>query len=85
VQSAEDVIEELAPVLRGYIRTREKANIELPVEEKRLCDIMTAEPKHVDMLSRESKMPAQKVLGILLSLELKGIAKQAEGKKFFLA
>lgn len=85
VQSAEDVIEELAPVLKGYIRTREKANIELPVEEKRLCDIMTAEPKHVDMLSRESKMPAQKVLGILLSLELKGIVKQAEGKKFFLA
>ncbi|MBI3377677.1 MAG: DNA-protecting protein DprA [Nitrospirae bacterium] len=84
-QSAEDVIEELAPVLKGYIRTREKANIELPVEEKRLCDIMTAEPKHVDMLSRESKMPAQKVLGILLSLELKGIVKQAEGKKFFLA
>lgn len=84
-QSAEDVIEELAPVLRGYIRTREKANIELSVEEKRLCDIMTAEPKHVDMLSRESKMPAQKVLGILLSLELNGIAKQAEGKKFFLA
>ena len=85
VQSAEDVIEELAPVLKGYIRTREKANIELSVEEKRLCDIVTAEPKHVDMLSRESKMPAQKVLGILLSLELKGIAKQAEGKKFFLA
>ncbi len=85
VQSAEDVIEELAPVLKGYIRTREKANIELSVEEKRLCDIMTAEPKHVDMLSRESKMPAQKVLGILLSLELKGIVKQAEGKKFFLA
>ncbi|MDP2279850.1 MAG: DNA-processing protein DprA, partial [Nitrospirota bacterium] len=85
VQNAEDVIEELAPVLKGYIRTREKANIELSVEEKRLCDIMTAEPKHVDMLSRESKMPAQKVLGILLSLELNGIAKQAEGKKFFLA
>ncbi|MEK7683714.1 MAG: DNA-processing protein DprA, partial [Nitrospirota bacterium] len=85
VQSAEDVIEELAPILKGYIRTREKANIELSVEEKRLCDIMTAEPKHVDMLSRESKMPAQKVLGILLSLELNGIAKQAEGKKFFLA
>jgi len=85
VQSAEDVIEELAPILKGYIRTREKVNIELSVEEKRLCDIMTAEPKHVDMLSRESKMPAQKVLGILLSLELNGIAKQAEGKKFFLA
>lgn len=85
VQSTEDVIEELAPILKGYIRTRERANIELPVEEKRLCDIMTAEPKHVDMLSRESTMPAQKVLGILLSLELKGIVKQAEGKKFFLA
>ncbi|MCX5717444.1 MAG: DNA-processing protein DprA [Nitrospirae bacterium] len=85
VQSAEDVIEELTPILKGYMRTRERANIDLPVEEKSLCDIMTAEPKHVDMLSRESTMPAQKVLGILLSLELKGIVKQAEGKKFFLA
>ncbi|NCO82814.1 MAG: DNA-protecting protein DprA [Nitrospirae bacterium CG_4_10_14_3_um_filter_44_29] len=85
VQSAEDIIEELAPVLKGYIRTREKADIELTVEEKKLCDIMTAEPKHVDILLRESRMPAQTALGILLCLELKGIVKQTEGKKFFLA
>jgi len=85
VQNAEDIIEELAPVLKGYIRTREKAHIDLSIEEKRLCDIMTSDPKHVDILSRECSMPAQKVLGILLSLELKGIAKQTEGKKFLLA
>jgi len=85
VQNVEDIIEELAPVLKGFIKAKEKARIDLTVDEQGLCDIMTAEPKHVDMLSRESSMPASKVLGILLSLELKGIVKQAEGKKFFLA
>jgi len=85
VQGVEDIIEELVPVLKGFIRAREKAKVELSGDEKRLCDIMTAEPKHVDILSRESRMSASSVLGILLSLELKGVVKQAEGKKFFLA
>lgn len=85
VRNAEDIVEELAPVLKGFIKTKEKAKAELTVDEQSLCDIMTAEPKHVDVLSRESSMPASKVLGILLSLELKGVAKQTEGKKFFLS
>ncbi|TAL24565.1 MAG: DNA-protecting protein DprA [Nitrospirae bacterium] len=85
VRNVEDIIEELAPVLKGFIKTREKAKLDLTDDEQRLCDIMTAEPRHVDMLSRESGMPASKVLGILLGLELNGVAKQAEGKKFFLA
>jgi DNA processing protein len=84
VQKVEDVVEELAPILKGFLRSKEKAKIELTVDEQRVCDIMTSEPRHVDVLSRESSMPASKVLGILLSLELKGIARQAEGKKFFL-
>lgn len=85
VQNAEDVIMELAPVLKGFIKMKEKSKIELSVDEQRLCDIMTAEPKHVDLLSRESNMSASKVLGILLGLELKGVVKQAEGKRFFLS
>ncbi len=85
VQGVEDIVEELAPVLKGFIKTKDKSKIELTDEERRLCDIMTAEPRHVDMLSRESGMPSSRVLGILLSLELKGVARQAEGKKFFLA
>lgn len=85
VQDVRDIIEELAPVLKGFIKTKEKVRVELSDEERRLCDIMTAEPRHVDMLSRESGMSVSKVLGILLSLELKGVVKQTEGKKFFLA
>lgn len=84
VQNVGDIIEELAPVLKGFIKTKEKVRVELSDEERRLCDIMTAEPRHVDMLSRESGMPVSKMLGILLGLELKGVAKQTEGKKFFL-
>lgn len=84
VQNVGDIIEELAPVLKGFIKTKEKVRVELSDEERRLCDIMTAEPRHVDMLSRESGMPVSKMLGILLSLELKGVVKQTEGKKFYL-
>ncbi|MBI4690587.1 MAG: DNA-protecting protein DprA [Nitrospirae bacterium] len=84
VQNAGDIVEELVPVLKGFIRTCEKTKEGLSDEERRFCDIMTAEPKHVDLLSRESGMPSSKVLGILLNLELKGVVKQAEGKKFFL-
>lgn len=84
VQNVEDVIEELAPVLKGFMRAKERAKVELSDEEKRLCDIMTPEPKHVDAISRESHLPSSKVLGILLSLELKGVVKQTEGKKFYL-
>lgn len=84
VQNVGDIIEELAPVLKGFIKTKEKVRAELSDEERRLCDIMTAEPRHVDMLSRESGMPVSKMLGILLSLELKGVVKQTEGKKFYL-
>ncbi|MBI4685152.1 MAG: DNA-protecting protein DprA [Nitrospirae bacterium] len=84
VQTMEDIIEELALVLRGFIKSKVKSKIVLSDEEKRVCDIMTPEPKHIDMLSRESGMPASKLLGILLHLELKGVVKQVEGKKFYL-
>lgn len=84
VQKTEDILEELAPVLKGFIKTKTNLNIALADDEKQVCDIMTAEPVHVDVISRESRMPASKVLGILLGLELKGIVRQTEGKKFFL-
>lgn len=84
VQRSEDIIEELAPVLKGLIKSREKAKVEVSDEERRLCDVMTGEPKHVDIISRESGLPASKALGILLGLELKGIVRQTEGKRFYL-
>jgi len=85
IRKVEDIVEELAPVLKGFIRSGERAKVNVTEEEKKLCDLLSREPKHVDLIYRESGFPASKVLGILLSLELKGIVRQTTGKRFYLA
>jgi DNA processing protein len=47
--------------------------------------MLSREPKHVDLISRESGLSINQLLGLLLSLELKGIVKQAGGKRFYIA
>lgn len=81
---AEDIVEELAPVLKGFIRSKEKAKIEVTNEEKNLCNLLSGEPKHIDIISRESGLPTSKALEILLSLELKGAIRQIMGNRFYL-
>jgi DNA processing protein len=83
-RKAEDIVEELAPVLKGFIRSKEKVKIEVTDEEKKLCNLLSGEPKQIDEISRESGLPASKALGILLGLELKGAVKQITGKRFYL-
>ena len=84
VQGVDDIIGDLAPMLKGYVRVRERVKIEVNDEEKRLCDILTGEPTHVDVIARALSLSPSKVLALLLSLELKGIVRQAEGKRFYL-
>lgn len=81
---AEDIVEELAPVLKGFIRSKEKAKIEVTNEEENLCNFLSGEPKHIDIISRESGLPTSKALEILLSLELKGAIRQTMGNRFYL-
>lgn len=85
VMKADDVIEELAPLLKGFITARKEETVELSEEEKRLCLALSREPRHIDTLSREASMPAQKTLEVMLSLELKGVVRQSGGKRFYLA
>ena len=84
-RKADDIVEELAPVLKGFIKSKEKAKMEVTDEEMNLCNILTGEPKHIDVISRESRLPSSKILGVLLGLELKGIVRQTTGKRFYLA
>lgn len=82
---AEDIVEELAPVLKGFIRSKERLKVEVTEEERSLCELLSGEPRHIDSIARESRLPASKVLGILLRLELKGAVRQTTGKRFYLA
>ncbi len=86
VLSADDIIEELAPALRGFIRKSDsRPAASVSEEEGRVCGLLSREPKHIDLLSRESRMPVNTMLNLLLSLELKGVVRQSSGKRFYLS
>ncbi len=85
VLGADDVIEELAPVLKGFIRAKDRKSADISNEEGTVCVALTREPKHVDEVSREARLPIQKTLEVLLSLELKGLVRQTAGKRFYLS
>jgi DNA processing protein len=84
-RSADDIIRELAPVLKGFIKSKEKVTREITEEEQKLCVFLSGTPKQVDSISRDSGLPTPRVLGMLLGLELKGAVKQITGKRFYLA
>ncbi len=90
VQRAEDIIEELPNYLRGFLKSSpEKKSkdidaLEITDEEKAICNILGHEPKHIDTIAREVKMSTSRLLSLLLSLEIKGIIKQSDGKRFYI-
>ena len=85
VLQTEDIIEELSPMLRGFIRNDTRRTVDLSAAEQGLCACLSREPKQIDDLSREIGLPVQRILDILLSLELKGVIRQSDGKRFYLA
>jgi DNA processing protein len=85
VLETEDIIAELAPVLKGFMRTETKRTVELSTDEQGLCACLSREPRHIDAISRESGLPVHRILDILLSLELKGVIRQSDGKRFYIA
>lgn len=84
IQSSDDIIEELAPQLRGFFRPRKEDPVKMTEEEKEVCGKLSREPRHIDEIMRDSRLPIQKMLSLLLGLELKGIVGQTEGKRFYL-
>ncbi len=94
----DDIIHELAPPLKGLRRTTRNATggskrsgivtdlngLEINNEEKAICNVLGSEPRHIDIISWETGIADQKLSRILLGLELKGVVKQAEGKRFFI-
>ncbi|MBI4842857.1 MAG: DNA-protecting protein DprA [Nitrospirae bacterium] len=87
VLEADDVINELRPQIKGILneeRASEREMPELSGDEKALFGFLTNEPKQVDLIIRESGVAPHKALSALLNLELKGVARQMEGKMFSL-
>lgn len=82
VDNPDDIIEELAPLLKGYIREAKRELPPLNEEEHAILKICDIEPTHIDDIIRLTNIPPSRVMSALLALELKGVVRQWEGKKF---
>jgi DNA processing protein len=92
VQKTDDILEELSPVLKDILKSDKNFpernfplnidRLEITDEEKAICKIIGNDSKHIDIIARESGMSPAELSGILLNLEMKGIIKQIEGKRF---
>ena len=88
VVHAGDVLEEFSPI--EAFKTRPAAPPQAPVppltdEEAVVMDILEADPVHIDALAKRLQLASGRLAGLLLQLELKGVAVQSPGKLFCLA
>ncbi|MBN2653594.1 MAG: DNA-processing protein DprA [Nitrospirae bacterium] len=92
VLSVNDIIEELAPKIKKQLSLtclKNKADItsriealEITGDEKAICTVLASGSRHIDQILRQLNITPSKLSGILLNLELKGLVRQLEGKKF---
>lgn len=89
VESAADILEELAPLLEACGRPKavpqETTDVKeepLSLEETKLLSMMGDQEMHIDELIQASGMGSSVVTACLLQLELKGRIRQLPGKRF---
>ena len=91
VESVQDIIEELPIVTAKQILDskikggrQEKDYSNLPENEQKIVKVLSLEPKHIDIISFESKLSIPQVASLLMMLEVKKIVRQLPGKIFTL-
>ncbi len=87
IDSAQDVLVDLFPYMKGYISgldlpEREAPRTDLEPDEKKLYELISLEPSHVDTLAEKSGISVSDALALLLGMELKGAVKQIAGMRF---
>lgn len=83
VENSDQLIEELRPQLKGFLRTEERAESrQLTFFEQQLYNVVTDDPLHIDSIARAAALPVPEALVHLLSLECKGVIRQLRGKRF---
>ncbi len=83
VTSVDDVLDELKGVLTlPSEQEQARLKVDLSAEEKKIFNLLSLEPNHIDKIAIKSNVKIPQVLSVLLSLELKGLVKQLSGKMF---
>ena len=93
VQTADDILEELAPHLKDGMgqepggkgvsrRQVAAAPVNVPESLRRVYDVLSEQPLHIDLIASRSGASPGQTSAILLQLELQGLVKEAAGKRF---
>jgi len=83
VQNGEQVIDNIKNQLYHPISpVQQNIILDLTNEEQNIFKYLSNDPIHIDLLSEKSGIGVTSLLGILLSLELKGAIMQIGGKQF---
>lgn len=91
VETVEDITDELGVLsLRSPDSDEERPALSsppapipnLPPEQRRVLDLLTLQPRHVDSMIAESGLTSPQVSGILTLLEMRGLAKRVPGNAF---
>ena len=84
VQNIDDILEELGPHLRHLLKRDRAPEIaaEISLFEKKVFDVLSNEPIHIDALAELAQTCVADALVHLLSLEFKGLVRQLPGKMF---
>lgn len=82
IEGAEDILQEMGvPVEAAQARLSEIPD-DISDDEKSVLSILSLEEKHVDSIIVDSKLDAAGVNAILVTLEIKGLAKRIPGNCF---
>lgn len=87
VQRVEDIIEDLPDYAKQWVMNRQGSlplapAVTLSAEEEIVMEALSADCQHIDLITQVCGLPPNMVSAILLTLELKGVARQAPGKMF---
>jgi len=88
VESCGDIIEEISclrDVLPVSQAIKSSGEVKLSQEEARVYELLSFEPIHIDLISKQSGLPISRVSPVLMNLEMKGIIRQVAGKMFLRA
>ncbi len=82
ILSVDDILEEIGQSKKQNQKEKTQPLAQLSEQEKRIYNILSNEPKHIDLIASECHVPTSQALGILLTLELKDVVQQLVGKNF---
>lgn len=82
VEFATDVVEGLGILIQAVPERPPVNTDDLPAEEKAVVDALTFQPRHIDEIVSQTKLPAAKVSACLMLLEMKGIVRRMPGNTY---